>query len=262
MKEYYEKNKERINEQCRQYYQEHKEEIKERNHKYYQENKEKVKRQHQSQHEKLACWQREYRKNNLRYKAHGIWRMMLKRCGYDVHGEQITSHDNYVDCHICEEWFDFDNFYDWFQDNYYEIENQSVNLDKDLLSGDKKMYSPSTCCFLPKEINIVLGHCGHMILGKYNNSGKIYCHAISDGVTSKRLFADSIEEVYDFVIGRHNTKVRLLAEKYKDVLPANIYNVLSTIDFATRVPIPTQDELIIEYYKNHKRWYVAPTKER
>lgn len=51
---------------------------------------------------------------------------------------------------ICDEWLILSNFKKWFDENYVE----GSAIDKDLLSSpDNKIYSPRTCCFLPRIIN-------------------------------------------------------------------------------------------------------------
>lgn len=59
----------------------------------------------------------------------------------------------YEKVRICDEWLTFSNFKKWFDDNYIE----GFAIDKDLLSSpEDKVYSPSTCCFLPRIINNIL----------------------------------------------------------------------------------------------------------
>lgn len=59
-----------------------------------------------------------------------------------------VEHDkNYCNVSICNEWYAFSNFYNWFEPNY----KSGWHLDKDLLSGT--IYSPTTCLFVPNEVN-------------------------------------------------------------------------------------------------------------
>lgn len=57
----------------------------------------------------------------------------------------------YEGCTVCDEWLYFSNFKKWFDENYIE----GFQLDKDIIIRGNKVYSPQTCCFVPKEINII-----------------------------------------------------------------------------------------------------------
>ena len=69
------------------------------------------------------------RNNKKLKKSYEIWCKMLKRC-YDP-----TSIDRptYKNCSVCDEWLYFENFEKWFDKNYYEIPNEKMCLDKDIL---------------------------------------------------------------------------------------------------------------------------------
>ena len=82
-------------------------------------------------------------------KCHVTWNNMMNRCYNDkYHQKQPT----YIGCAVCDEWLDFDVFYDWFQLNYKD----GHQLDKDLLEQGNKIYSPTTCVFIPQSINLLL----------------------------------------------------------------------------------------------------------
>lgn len=57
----------------------------------------------------------------------------------------------YESCQVCESWFKFSNFRVWMCEQDWE----GKELDKDIL-GDGKLYSPETCCFVPKWLNSLL----------------------------------------------------------------------------------------------------------
>lgn len=88
-------------------------------------------------------------KNTKEYRA---WYNMLLRC-YDkrIHEKEPT----YVPCECCNEWLLFENFYEWLhsQENFNTINKIEWALDKDILLKGNKLYSPSTCCIVPKAIN-------------------------------------------------------------------------------------------------------------
>ena len=75
-----------------------------------------------------------------------IWDCMLSRCYENGDGAAT-----YKDCYVCEEWLRISNFKKWYDENHVE----GYHLDKDLLVKGNKIYSPQTCCFLPKEINAI-----------------------------------------------------------------------------------------------------------
>lgn len=74
--------------------------------------------------------------------SYSHWREMIKRCAFKP----------YDNCSCCEEWLRYSNFLDWFnsEDSGYK---EGYALDKNILVKGNTLYSPSTCCFVPQEIN-------------------------------------------------------------------------------------------------------------
>ncbi len=83
------------------------------------------------------------RKNGRSY---SIWHNMLLRCYYRKDQKKNKA---YNDVSVCEEWHNYSNFHKWYEENYIE----GTELDKDALSGESKVYSPKTCCFLTRQEN-------------------------------------------------------------------------------------------------------------
>lgn len=81
-------------------------------------------------------------------KCYKVWKDMLQRC-YDE--KTLLRYPTYRSCKVCDEWLVFKNFADWYDDNYIE----GYQIDKDII-GNGKLYSPSTCCFVPNKINNLL----------------------------------------------------------------------------------------------------------
>lgn len=109
--------------------------------------------------------------NGKAIKSYRTWSNLLKRCYSQTYQERKPS---YKGCSVCKEWLYFSNFKKWFDENYrFDLEEKGVrlDLDKDLLSGKSKVYSPDTCIFLPHRINT-------FITNKYNTntSGYIGVH--------------------------------------------------------------------------------------
>lgn len=81
------------------------------------------------------------------------WTDMLRRC-YDnnYHSYKPT----YIRCEVCEEWTNYENFYDWIthQENYNKwAADTTFHLDKDIRVKHNKVYSPETCCLVPHNVN-------------------------------------------------------------------------------------------------------------
>ena len=91
------------------------------------------------------------RENGIKTNAYKEWHNMFARCYGNYKKRNIT----YEDCHVCEEWHNFQNFAEWYEENYYEIEGEKICLDKDILYKGNKIYSPQTCIFVPQRINIL-----------------------------------------------------------------------------------------------------------
>lgn len=85
---------------------------------------------------------RENGKLTVRYNT---WADMIQRC-YDPkwHKKKPT----YRDCSVCEEWYNYQVFSEWFEKNYIE----GFHLDKDIKVNGNRVYSPETCLFVsPKD---------------------------------------------------------------------------------------------------------------
>lgn len=81
-----------------------------------------------------------------------IWKSMVDRC-YNTNNQ---SYKNYSHVSVCDEWLTYSNFKTWYNANY----TQGCELDKDILAPNgSKIYSPDTCCFVPRKINILFRRC-------------------------------------------------------------------------------------------------------
>jgi hypothetical protein len=61
----------------------------------------------------------------------------------------------YKNTSLCEDWYNFQNFAEWYMNNIPKIDGIDFEIDKDLLQQNvkNKIYSPSTCIFLPCNVN-------------------------------------------------------------------------------------------------------------
>lgn len=70
------------------------------------------------------------------------WARMVERC----HTGRYPAYANAI---ICDEWKSFMTFKAWMERQPW----QGNELDKDIL-GDGNLYSPGTCCFVPRSVNM------------------------------------------------------------------------------------------------------------
>lgn len=170
------------------------------------------------------------KKHTLAYK---YWYGMLMRC-YDkeLHEKEPT----YKGCIVCEEWLNFQNFAKWFDENYYEVDGQRMQLDKDILNKGNKLYSPETCVFVPQRIN--------NLFTKNNKKRGTY----PIGVTfedRRNKFKSSCciyvnNKTYNKFLGRFNTPeeafyrykefkeqyIKEVADQYKELIPQTLYEAM------------------------------------
>ena len=164
-------------------------------------------------------------------KIYNAWHNMMRRC-YDeeFHKKQPT----YKDCKVCEEWHNYGNFQKWWNECYYELENEKVELDKDILIKGNKIYSPNTCVFVPSYIN-------KLFVGRKKDN------SLPRGIYYDKKINKYISQIVirgkKYNLGRYNTIVEAervynnarfkaikdIAEEYKDKIPDKLYNRLIEI---------------------------------
>ena len=69
------------------------------------------------------------KENRVTTESYQVWQSMIKRCYSE---KQLLRDRVYTDCHVCEEWHDYQNFAKWYEENIYECD-EKLNLDKDIL---------------------------------------------------------------------------------------------------------------------------------
>jgi hypothetical protein len=84
--------------------------------------------------------------------AYGTWKNMLLRC---YHEKERDKHLAYADCTVAEIWHNYQNFADWYEENFYDIVEGRMHIDKDILVKGNKEYAPDKCIFVPQRINMI-----------------------------------------------------------------------------------------------------------
>lgn len=158
-----------------------------------------------------------------------VWRAIIQRC-YDekFHKRQPT----YKDCRVSEEWLNFQNFAKWYEENYYEIEGEKMQLDKDILIKGNKIYSPSTCIFVPSKINVLFTKAnrirGELPIGVYfdkeKNKYRSQCYINNKKVRLGRY--KTIEEAFLVYKNFKENHIKEIAEYYRDYIPNELYQAM------------------------------------
>lgn len=167
-------------------------------------------------------------------KAHSVWIAMLGRC----YKTTDKAYKNYgaIGVKVCEEWKCFANFQKWYNENIYEIENEKVHLDKDILVDGNNIYSPETCIFVPQRINKMFEtKKSNLPRGVRQNKSKTkYCATIrvyKDGESEQINLGtfDTIELAEKTYNNARSIIIKNTAEEYKDKIPKKLYDRLIEI---------------------------------
>lgn len=167
--------------------------------------------------------------NGKQTPQYSTWRRILERAYSAKYHETKPT---YKDVKVCKEWHNFQMFASWYDNNYYTIYGQDMDLDKDILIKGNKIYSPETCVFVPQRINTLfnkraaargdlpIGVSWVESMGKY----KAAC-SYGNGFYLTQLFNDPIEAFECYKKMKEN-RIKEVADKYKDCIPANLYEAM------------------------------------
>lgn len=162
-------------------------------------------------------------------KSYNAWHGMLRR----VYSSDLERYSTYKDVTVCQEWLNFQNFAQWYEETYYEIEGEQMHLDKDLKSGKSKVYSPETCLFLPQVLNTQLidrtqKRINELPSGVHFdtwNPLKYKAKILIDGKSLSSTF-NKVEEAANWYKEQKTKRVHQLANDLREKLPIIVYNAL------------------------------------
>ena len=163
-------------------------------------------------------------------KEYRLWNNMVNRC----YNEKILSRNpTYKDCHVSEDWRYLSNFKEWCN-RQIGFEQEDWHLDKDILVKGNKVYSENTCCFIPKEVNLLFTKADR-IRGKYpvgvyydtSKTHKRFSARVSKNGKHKRFGSYLTPEEAFAVYKREKEKyIKEVANKWKDKIDPRVYESL------------------------------------
>lgn len=147
---------------------------------------------------------------------------MRNRCYLESYLEE---NPKYRGCTVCDEWLnDRQAFYEWVAENYYIIDGEKVDLDKDILVKGNKIYSPDTCIFAPHAINTYFEW---MTRNPQRVNGDKYKMEIT--VNGKKINLgtfDTEEEAKLEYIKHKQAAILSKADEYKGRIPKKLYDAM------------------------------------
>lgn len=165
---------------------------------------------------------------DLEYKkSYDKWRGMITRC---YNEKSLAKAPTYRDCTVSEEWLFYPNFKKWYDENYYEINNERMAIDKDILHKGNKIYSSDNCTIVPERINSIIlndrRNRGDLPVGvnylKKEGKYRAQCNYLSYGNTNLGTFDNPIDAFYKYKEFKERY-IKLTANEYKDKIPEKLY---------------------------------------
>lgn len=168
----------------------------------------------------------EYDTNCTSYKK---WHAMMERCYNDkVHARQ----PKYESCTVCTEWWNYQNFKLWYDAHVYG--DKLLDLDKDILYKGNKVYSPETCCLVPKEINTLFTYMERdrkdemLPVGVWFDTEQYEYRAELNvfGKSKKLGRFDTVEEAFEKYKSYKTELIKSVAGSYREKIPEKVYNAM------------------------------------
>lgn len=171
-------------------------------------------------------------------KEYLVWHSMISRC-YNPNYHGVKS---YEDVEVCDDWRYFQKFADWFNKNYYTIDNEVIVLEKDYKTfayGLEKNYSCDNCMFVPQALNktITFRHnvtCDLPVGVKYLKYGKKH-YSFDQGFERQQdknyiyKTFDTKEEAYESYLKSVYKRLEHYIDKYDGKIPND--NIKAIRDF-------------------------------
>ena len=170
---------------------------------------------------------------DVKTKEYVLWCSMLERCYSDTYKKKKPT---YEDCEVSENFKSYEYFYEWCNKQIGFNNDGNGNpfqLDKDLLVKGNKVYSESTCVFLPAEINSLLvkseaSRGEHPIGVSWNKRDKAFVAQVNRNKGQQECLGSFKTELEAFNAYKKAKEsfVKEQANKWKDKIDERAYEAL------------------------------------
>lgn len=168
---------------------------------------------------------------------HQLWVRMLRRCYSD---KTKLKQPSYASVSCCERWLSMSNFISDVS-SYVGYENalyKGWNLDKDILIKGNRVYSPSTCCFVPPHVNNLFTK-ANSIRGEYpigvqrvlyKVRGKLYpkfrCQLNIEGKVRTVGHFSNAADTFDCYKIHKEAEIKRVANIYRHEIDNRVYSAM------------------------------------
>ena len=172
--------------------------------------------------------------NGYRLKEYNLWQGLLERCCCD---KFHVKYPTYLGCTVSNDFKYYPYFKAWCQRQIgfdcFDDKGIHFELDKDILVKGNKVYSEDTCCFVPREINVVLiykqAKKGNFPIGvSYSKANNKFVVQIHKGSGLREYLGSFEEETHAFNAYKQAKEayIKELANKWKDKIDNRVYEAL------------------------------------
>ena len=171
--------------------------------------------------------------NGVKTKEYVLWADMLRRCYSEGFKKKRPTYEG---CEVSENFKYYEYFYEWCNKQIgfgNDGNGNPFHLDKDLLIKGNKVYSETTCVFLPQEINALLTKRttsrGRYLIGVYwCNKGKAFRAQVSKnkGKRERLGYFNTEIEAFKAYKTAKETFVKEQANKWKSQIDPRAYEAL------------------------------------
>ena len=161
-------------------------------------------------------------------KEYNHWYNMIKRC---YSKEFQNDNSSYMGCKMEEYLLNFQNFSEWIKSIYYEVPNEVMEIDKDILIKGNKLYSRKTCIFVPQNINKIFtkrqNNRGKNPIGINDNGNgfQARCNNGKGNIINLGTYSTQ-EEAFQVYKSYKENLIKQIADEYKSYIPRELYKAM------------------------------------